>query len=163
MKDLRIPCGMWLFVMIAMLVVLAFSVKSCKVAEAQVIDAKANYVWQEGRADAERMAGRAAAFATQSAAVALTLAAVTPAYVTSLVFLVVLGIIALAMVITVKAKPNTETRTITREIVYLPPPGQSRRETWQALSAGNVIEIEHKPLMIEAKHATRAASVKKGK
>ena len=52
-----------------------------------------------------------------------------------------LGVVGLSLVLR-PAPPQSPPHIIERQIIYLPPPGQARRETWQVLTAGQPVAAE---------------------
>lgn len=75
---------------------------------------------------------------TTATASAITTAALLPWFALTILGVLGLAVMALAGAIVVKAKPARiiETRTV----IYLPAPGQTRREIWQGINAVNLLE-----------------------
>ncbi|RME74348.1 MAG: hypothetical protein D6784_10110, partial [Chloroflexi bacterium] len=67
--------------------------------------------------------------------------------------LAVLGVSVVALAAVIATRPPRSSQIVTREIVYLPPPGQSRLKTWRVLTArGDTISLPAPPAMLE--HST---------
>ncbi len=101
------------------------------------------------QADLEYERGRSTALIIQAAGQARLDSALATAIISSsalpwgvlgilgLLGLAVCGLVALAILRRPQAGPPP-TRIIERQIIMLPPPGQTRRELWQALAAGKI-------------------------
>lgn len=55
--------------------------------------------------------------------------------------LAVLGLAVTALAVVLAVHPASPPQVVTREIVYLPPPGQSRRQTWQVLTTSGTRQL----------------------
>jgi hypothetical protein len=88
------------------------------------------------RAQGQAALDRAQAAQLTAAAASIAMLAAVPWGVLSCLGVLGLAVIALAAALVVRRPTIVQTppQLITREIVYLPAPGQSRREVWQALS-----------------------------
>jgi len=125
----------WFFLVILLLVAVPFGISSCN-------NSRAELAVSEARADAIR-------WEAQAMATAITIAASTPVIVFGGVFVIALAVVALAMLMVFKSKAAAPpAQIIERQIFYLPPPGQRRQETWQAMSSikelppGDVLLLE---------------------
>jgi len=112
---------MWFVLIILLVILIPFGVSSCNAS-------KANLAISQAQADAIR-------WEAQARASAMTIAASTPVIVFGGVFIIALAVVALGIVAVVKHKATAPPpQIIERQIIYLPPPGQRRGDTWRQLS-----------------------------
>lgn len=127
---------MWFVLIILLVILIPFGISSCS-------EAKSRLVVSQAQADAIRWEAQARATAT-------TIAATTPVIVYGGVFIVSLAVVALGIVAVVKHKATAPPpQIIERQIVYLPPPNQPRRDTWRVLTSAAALPKSN-TLLIEA-------------
>jgi len=128
---------MWFVLIILLVVLIPFGVSSCNTS-------KANLAISQAQADAIR-------WEAQARATALTIAASTPVIVFGGVFIIALAVVALGIVaVTRRQAIAPPPQIIERQIIYLPPPGQRRGDTWRALGDVKALPTSN-TLLIEAK------------
>lgn len=108
------------------------SVAARTYAEAAKMDAYGRAQAQIIQAQAESRLHAAEAGAITSAAVSNVMLSALPWGILGILGLLGLGVVALAFVVV--TRPPRQPMLIERQVFYLPAPGQSRREVWQALS-----------------------------
>ncbi len=130
----------------ATVIILAiFALANLADSRANQTHAQAALEFERGRAQAIVIQAQGQARLDAAQAAAISSAAMLPWGALAILGLLGLAVVALCMVIVARPKPHRPeppTRIIERHVVYLPTPGQSRRETWQQVAAlQNVIEM----------------------
>ncbi len=91
------------------------------------------------RAEGQAALARAEAAILRAEAVSIQMYAALPWG--ALGALAVLGLAVIALAVALAIRPSVPPQVVTREIVYLPPPGQSRHQTWQVLTAAQTVRL----------------------
>jgi hypothetical protein len=115
-------------------IVLAFAFGSMADSAAKSTNAQANLTYARGQAEAMVIRAQAESRLQAAQAAAITSASLLPWGVLAILGLLGLAVVALCVVIVTRPPRQPAPYLIERQIVYLPAPGQSRREVWQALS-----------------------------
>jgi hypothetical protein len=122
-------------VVIALLALLAFGIGYAS-------DQAGEAAYQQAQGEALVIRAQAEARLTAATAQAITTAALLPWGVLLVLGVLGMSIVALSAAIVVTRPRQQPPQIIERQILYLPPPGQPRRDTWQALSAEKFISLE---------------------
>lgn len=125
----------WIAVLLMLAVIFIYSLDSLAGSQALQVNAQANLEYARGQAQAVVIQAQAESRLTSAQAAAITSATMLPWGVLGILGLLGLAIVGLCLVVIVRRPVNDTPAYLPHPvIVYLPAPGQTRRETWQALS-----------------------------
>jgi hypothetical protein len=113
---------------------LVYGLDSLANSETRKVNAQASLAYAQGQAEAMVLRAQAESRLHAAQAAAITAASLLPWGVLAILGVLGLAVVALCMVIVTRRPQTAPTLVVERQIVYLPAPGQSRREVWQSLS-----------------------------
>lgn len=116
--------------------------------ETRRVNAQAQLVYAQGQAEAMVLRAQAESRLHAAQAAAITSASLLPWGVLAILGVLGLAVVALCAVIIVRRPQTAPPMLIERQILYLPAPGQTRREVWQALSEPSPTEGRRSHLVV---------------
>jgi hypothetical protein len=119
---------------LVLVILLVSSLENLADSQTSRVQARTRLVYAQGQAEAMVVRAQAESRLHAAQAAAITSASLLPWGVLAILGLLGLAIVALCIVVVVRRPQAGPPVLIERQIVYLPAPGQSRREVWQALS-----------------------------
>lgn len=118
---------------------LVYALDNLANSEARRVNAQAQLAYAQGQAEAMVLRAQAESRLHAAQAAAITSASLLPWGVLAILGVLGLAIVALCVVIVVRRPQTAPPMLIERQIIYLPTPGQSRREVWQSVSEISVL------------------------